>query len=102
MQNTLDKQPPEPDARVPYGTDANQFIDVRFPASTGPHPVVFFIHGGYWRARYGLSYAGHLCAALAKAGIATWNVEYRRVGNPGGGWPGTDRKSTRLNSSHAN
>ncbi|PYP89253.1 MAG: alpha/beta hydrolase [Candidatus Angelobacter sp. Gp1-AA117] len=89
MQNTLDKQPPEPDARVPYGTDANQFIDVRFPASTGPHPVVFFIHGGYWRARYGLSYAGHLCAALAKAGIATWNVEYRRVGNPGGGWPGT-------------
>jgi len=74
---------------VPYGTDANQFIDVRFPAGKGPHPVVFFIHGGYWRARYGLSYAGHLCAALAKAGIATWNVEYRRVGNPGGGWPGT-------------
>jgi acetyl esterase/lipase len=27
--------------------------------------------------------------ALAEAGIATWNVEYRRVGNPGGGWPGS-------------
>ena len=89
MQNILDKQPPEPDARVPYGTDANQFIDVRIPAGKGPHPVVFFIHGGYWRAKYGLTYAGHLCAALAKAGIATWNIEYRRVGNPGGGWPGT-------------
>jgi acetyl esterase/lipase len=89
MQDILDKQPPAPDARVPYGTDANQFIDVRMPAGKGPHPVVFFIHGGYWRARYDLAYAGHLCAALAKAGIATWNVEYRRVGNPGGGWPGT-------------
>jgi len=21
--------------------------------------------------------------------MATWNIEYRRVGNPGGGWPGT-------------
>lgn len=59
------------------------------PSGKGPHPVVFFIHGGYWRGKYDLSYAGHLCAALAKAGIATWNVEYRRVGNPGGGWPGT-------------
>ncbi len=51
--------------------------------------MVFFIHGGYWRAKYDLTYAGHLCAALAKTGVASWNVEYRRVGNPGGGWPGT-------------
>jgi acetyl esterase/lipase len=32
---------------------------------------------------------GHACAALTEAGYATWNVEYRRVGNRGGGWPGT-------------
>lgn len=51
--------------------------------------MVFFIHGGYWRSRYDLTYAGHLCEALKKVGIATWNVEYRRVGNVGGGWPGT-------------
>jgi len=89
VENILDKKPPEPDTRVPYGADANQFIDVRIPAGKGPHPVVFFIHGGYWRARYDLIHAGHLCSALAKSGIATWNVEYRRVGNPGGGWPGT-------------
>jgi acetyl esterase/lipase len=50
---------------------------------------VFFIHGGYWRAKYDLTYAGHLCHALKIAGMATWNIEYRRVGNPGGGWPGT-------------
>jgi acetyl esterase/lipase len=85
----LDQKPPAPDRRVTYGSDPNQFIDVRFPTAEGSHPVVFFIHGGYWRAKYDLVHAGHLCAALAKAGMATWNVEYRRVGNPGGGWPGT-------------
>jgi len=88
-EDILSKKPPEPDLRMPYGRDTNQFIDVRVPAGPGPHPVVFFIHGGYWRAKYDLTHAGHLCDALKKAGIATWNVEYRRVGNPGGGWPGT-------------
>jgi acetyl esterase/lipase len=50
---------------------------------------VIFIHGGYWRARYDLEHANPLCQALARAGLAVWNVEYRRVGNHGGGWPGT-------------
>ena len=85
----LDRKPPDPDGRLTYGTDPNQFIDVRMPAGKGPHPVVLFIHGGYWRAKYDLAHGGHLCAALTKVGIATWNIEYRRVGNPGGGWPGT-------------
>lgn len=88
-ESILDKKPPAPDLRLTYGSDPNQFIDVRLPAGAGPHPVVFFIHGGYWRAKYDLTHAGHLCAALANSGIAAWNVEYRRVGNPGGGWPGT-------------
>lgn len=88
-ESVLSKKPPEPDRRIAYGSDPNQFIDVRMPSGKGPYPLVFFIHGGYWRAKYDLSYAGHLCAALANAGVATWNVEYRRVGNPGGGWPGT-------------
>jgi acetyl esterase/lipase len=88
-ESILTRKPPEPDMRVPYGTDPNQFFDLRMPTGKGPYPVVFFIHGGYWRAKYDLTYAGHLCAALAKAGIASWNVEYRRVGNTGGGWPGT-------------
>src|SRR5258706_14697474 len=85
----LDPPPPPADARVPYGGDPNQFGDVRVPKSAGPHPAVVNIHGGFWRARYDLGHAGHLCAALAKAGIASWNLEYRRVGNAGGGWPGS-------------
>jgi acetyl esterase/lipase len=28
-------------------------------------------------------------AALTSSGFATWNIEYRRLGNRGGGWPGT-------------
>ncbi len=88
-EDVLNKKPPDADLRLPYGQDPNQFIDARMPAGKGPHPVVFFIHGGYWRAKYDLTYAGHLCDALKKIGIASWNVEYRRVGNPGGGWPGT-------------
>jgi pimeloyl-ACP methyl ester carboxylesterase len=44
-------------------------------------------HGGYWQSTYNLTHTGHMCIALAEQGIATWNVEYRCVGVPGGGWP---------------
>src|SRR4051795_6986267 len=81
-------QPPA-DARLTYGSDPNQFGELRIPKSAGPFPVVMNIHGGYWRSKYDLTHAGHMCAALTAKGLATWNVEYRRVGNPGGGWPGT-------------
>ena len=80
---------PKADARVAYGSDANQFMDLRLPKGIGPHPLAIVIHGGYWRARYDLVYMGHLCAGLTAKGVATANVEYRRVGNAGGGWPGT-------------
>jgi acetyl esterase/lipase len=81
--------PPPADARVAYGTDPNQFGEIRLPKGKGPFPLVMNIHGGFWRAKYDLAHAGHLCAALTAKGLATWNIEYRRVGNPGGGWPGT-------------
>jgi len=87
-ENVSRPQPP-PDARVAYGADPNQFLEVRLPSTPGPHSAVLNIHGGYWRAMYDLAYAGHLCQALRAAGVATFNTEYRRVGNPGGGWPGT-------------
>ncbi len=80
---------PKADARVAYGNDENQFVDLRLPPGKGPNALAICIHGGYWRAKYDLGYMGHLCAALTAKGIATANVEYRRVGNGGGGWPGT-------------
>ena len=88
-EDILELSPPAADARVAYGTDPNQFGDIRLPKSKGPFPVAMNIHGGYWRSKYDLTHAGHVCAALTAKGIATWNIEYRRVGNPGGGWPGT-------------
>ncbi len=80
---------PPADARLAYGTDPNQLGELRLPKSGGPFPIVMNIHGGFWRAKYDLKHTGHLCAALTAKGVATWNIEYRRVGNKGGGWPGT-------------
>jgi len=85
----LSLAPPKADARAAYGSDENQFVDLRLPKQKGPHALAIVIHGGYWRAKYDLEHAGHLCAALTTKGIATANLEYRRVGNVGGGWPGT-------------
>ena len=75
--------------RIAYGNDPFQFGDLRVPGESGPHPIAIVIHGGFWRAKYDLEYIGPVCDALTAAGIATWNLEYRRLGNPGGGWPGT-------------
>src|SRR5579863_8229173 len=80
---------PKADARLTYGGDENQFVDLRLPKGKGPRALAIAIHGGFWRAKYDLRYAGHMCAVLTAKGIATANVEYRRGGNAGGGWPGT-------------
>lgn len=85
--------PPRADARMAYGSDPNQFLDLRLPSqkekSKSPYPLVINVHGGFWRAKYNLDHAGHLCAALTARGLATANLEYRRIGNDGGAWPGT-------------
>ncbi|MBI1293478.1 alpha/beta hydrolase fold domain-containing protein [bacterium] len=76
------------DARLPYGEDVSQFGDLYLPAGQGPHPTLILIHGGCWRAQYGLSPLGSLCDALRQDSVAVWSLEYRRLGN-GGGWPTT-------------
>ena len=89
MSSILDRAPPLFDIRTPYGTDPNQFAELRFPKGKGPFPMLFVVHGGFWQSVYELSHIGHLCAAFTSKGIITCNIEYRRIGNPGGGWPGT-------------
>ena len=94
MSDDILSQPAPPaDARLTYGSDSNQFLDLRLPPAgqrtRSVHPLVINIHGGFWRAKYSLDHAGHLCAALAAKGFATANLEYRRIGNDGGAWPGT-------------
>lgn len=79
-----------PAVRVAYGRDSLQFGDLRLPEGRGPFPVAILIHGGCYLSKYAtLRNTGALADALTSAGVATWNVEYRRYDNPGGAWPGT-------------
>jgi acetyl esterase/lipase len=88
----VDGLPSRPaDARVNYATtDALQFGELRLPKGRGPFPVAIVIHGGCWVSKFAtLQNTAAFADALRDAGVATWNVEYRRLDNPGGGWPGT-------------
>ncbi|PWW23628.1 prolyl oligopeptidase family protein [Geodermatophilus normandii] len=75
-------------AVVAYGPHPDQFLELSLPDRTDPAPVVVVLHGGFWRAAYGIELARPLAADLAAAGYAAVAVEYRRVGT-GGGWPAT-------------
>jgi len=74
---------------IRYGPAPEQFAELWCPDSPEPAPVVALLHGGYWRARYDLAHLHALAASLRGQGYAVWNVEYRRMDSPGGGWPGT-------------
>jgi acetyl esterase/lipase len=73
--------------RVTYGRDPSQFADLRVPEGDSLGTVVL-LHGGSWLAQYGVAELEPLADALTSAGCATWNLEYRRLGN-GGGVPAT-------------
>ena len=78
-----------------YGPGTEHVADLRLPrhlpgrAATHPAPLVIFLHGGFWRAEYDRTHTASLAAALAAEGFAVCTPEFRRVGQPGGGWPGT-------------
>lgn len=82
---------PQPAAgeKIAYGAAPQQFGELRIPAGKGPFPVAVLIHGGCWLAAYDYQYFNHLAAALTAQGVATWTIEYRRIGDAGGGWPNT-------------
>lgn len=75
--------------RIAYGRDPAQFGELRLPAGAGPFPVAMLIHGGCWLSDFDYRYMNHLAAAITAQGYASWTVEYRRLGESGGGWPQT-------------
>lgn len=86
--NTLHHQ--AADYRISYGLSKYQVADLRLPKNEGLHPVAIIIHGGCWVSKFAdLNNTAVLADALRNLGFATWNVEYRRTDNDGGGWPGT-------------
>lgn len=80
---------PTPGERIAYGKGPQQFGELRVPKSEGPFPVMVVIHGGCWQNEFDYVYMTRLAAWLTGQGVATWTIEYRRLGDSGGGWPGT-------------
>lgn len=81
---------PTTEVKIAYGPGADQFGVLSVPSDRGQlRPVVVLIHGGFWKMPYGLSLMVGLATDLKDRGFAVWNIEYRRVGQPGGGYPGT-------------
>lgn len=79
-----------PVKREAYGADPLQFGELRLPEGAGPFPVAVIIHGGCWtKGMATLSYMSPLAEALARMGVASWNIEYRQLGDAGAGWPGS-------------
>ncbi len=71
------------------GHSPSQFIDLRIPEGPGPYAIIMLIHGGFWRGEYDLSLMDPMAFDLTQRGFGTLNLEYRRTGEAGGGWPGT-------------
>ena len=81
-----------PDAHLAYGSDPLQFGELRVPDGRGPFPVAVVIHGGCYQKRFAdLHIMDALSTALTAEGLATWNIEYRKIDEPGGPWPGMFR-----------
>ena len=90
LQDYLALSGPAPTAKIAYGNAPSQFAELFRPEGKGPFPVVVLVHGGCWTIQYGgISQMHNVAGALAARGIAVWNVEYRRVDEEGGGYPGT-------------
>lgn len=74
---------------VSYGLLPDQFGELRTPSASERRPLVVLIHGGFWRDQYRLDLMHGLAKSLYGRGYASWNIEYRRVGQSGGGYPTT-------------
>ncbi len=74
-----------PSETLRYGDHPDQFIDVRVPHGDEPRPAVVLVHGGFWRHHFGRDLTDGLAVDLAERGYISWNVEYRRLGEGGGG-----------------
>lgn len=79
----------EPDATVAYGDNPLQYGLLWVPSTNANAPLVILIHGGCWLNSFDVNHSRPLATALNQEGFAVWSLEYRRTGDPGGGWPGT-------------
>ncbi|MBW3608456.1 MAG: alpha/beta hydrolase [Actinobacteria bacterium] len=78
-----------PPAHVRYGEHPRQVADLHKPPGAGARPVVVVLHGGYWQPPYTRLITRPLCLDHVRRGYVALNVDYRRLGKEGGGWPQT-------------
>ena len=84
------RERPHPDSALTYGTDPYQVVDLWLPAGRGLHPTVVMVHGGCWTTSIAdRTLMNWIAADLRASGVAVWNIDYRGVDRPGGGYPGT-------------
>lgn len=77
-----------------YGPHPEQVAELWRPRPPAPletlAPPVVLLHGGCWLAALpSLELMRPMAEALAAQGYAVWNLAYRRLGEAGGGYPGT-------------
>jgi len=89
-EDLLSRPLPAADRRIAYGPGDLQFAELWVPKGKAPHPVVLMLHGGCWQSDVAdRTIMNWIADDLRTRGIAVWNVEYRGVDRPGGGYPGT-------------
>ncbi|MCU1478296.1 MAG: alpha/beta hydrolase [Subtercola sp.] len=77
-----------PDLEIRYGMEVLHIADVYLPPSPSLG-LVILLHGGFWRTKYDRTHLRPLARALAENGFSVALPEYRRIGDEGGGHPGT-------------
>lgn len=86
----LERPRPAPSTTIRYGDDPLQVVDLWLPEGAGPHPVALMVHGGCWQTEIAdRTIMNWIAEDLRRRGIAVWNIDYRGVDRPGGGYPGT-------------
>jgi acetyl esterase/lipase len=75
--------------KVSYGSAGSQFGELYVPGGDDPRGTIVLVHGGSWADDTDLTLLRPMARDLMREGYCTYNIEYRRVGEDGGGWPGT-------------
>jgi acetyl esterase/lipase len=90
FRDLLERPRATPAKIVKYGPAPHQFAELWLPSGAGPHRTLVMIHGGCWRADLpGTELMAYISEDLRQRGYAVWNIDYRRIGDDGGGYPGT-------------
>jgi len=80
----------KPTEVIHYGAAPHQFGELWLPSGRGPFQTIVLIHGGCWLAALpGTELMAYIADDLRNHGYAVWSIDYRRIGEAGGGYPGT-------------